>query len=199
MFFTFSALEFHPQQGAFISNVLPDGVYAEFDTTKGIITVALEFEKTPITVSNFVGLAEGTKKSNKPAGEPFYDGLKFHRVIANFMIQGGDPKGNGTGGPGYEFQDEFHPSLKHDKAGTLSMANAGPGTNGSQFFITHGPTPHLDGKHSVFGYVVSGQDIVDAISMKDCIDSLRIIRVGAKAKKFKGDEESFIAAVKNAS
>jgi cyclophilin family peptidyl-prolyl cis-trans isomerase len=174
-------------------------VYAEFDTSKGIITVALEYEKTPITVSNFVGLAEGTKKSNKPAGEPFYDGLKFHRVIPKFMIQGGDPEGTGSGGPGYEFQDEFDPSLKHDKAGILSMANAGPGTNGSQFFITHGPTPHLDGKHTVFGHVYSGQDVVDAIKGKDTIDSLRIIRVGTKAKKFKGDEESFNAAIEKAS
>jgi FKBP-type peptidyl-prolyl cis-trans isomerase len=177
-------------------DALAPGLYAEFYTNKGKIVTALEFEKVPLTVTNFVGLVEGTKKSNKPAGTRFYDGLLFHRVVPNFMIQGGDPEGTGTGGPGYQFQDEFDPTLKHDKAGTLSMANAGPGTNGSQFFITHLPTPHLDGRHTVFGHVVSGQEVVNAIAQNDRMDSVRIVRVGTKAKKFKGDEEHFQALLK---
>lgn len=137
---------------------------ATFDTDKGIIKVELFDDKTPNTVANF----------EKLCGENYYDGLTFHRVIADFMIQGGCPKGNGTGGPGYQFEDEFHPELKHDSAGILSMANAGPNTNGSQFFITHGPTPHLDGKHSVFGKVMEGQDIVDTIAMGDVMKTVRV-------------------------
>jgi peptidylprolyl isomerase len=142
-----------------------------------------------LTVANFVGLAEGEiKNSAKSEGEPYYDGLTFHRVIKNFMIQGGDPTGNGNGGPGYAFRDEIDPSLKHDRAGTLSMANAGPNTNGSQFFITHKPTPHLDGKHAVFGYVVEGQGTVDLIEKGDEIKSVEIIRNGKAAKKFDAAE-----------
>lgn len=164
---------------------LNDGMYAKINTSKGSITVELTFEKTPLTVANFVGLAEGKIKNNaKAEGEPFYDGLKFHRVIKDFMIQGGDPSGTGAGGPGYSFKDEFDPSLKHDRAGTLSMANAGPGTNGSQFFITHKDTPWLNGKHSVFGYVVSGQNVVDLIEQGDMINSIEIIRKGKEAKAF---------------
>jgi peptidylprolyl isomerase len=177
---------------------LPDGLYAEMDTSKGKILLQLEFEKTPLTVANFVGLAEGTKYYSKTPGEPpkqqnkpFYDGLTFHRVIANFMIQGGDPQGNGTGGPGYQFRNEIVPSLKHDKPGILSMANAGPDTNGSQFFITHKDTPWLDGHHTVFGHVVEGQDVVNQIAIGDKINSVKIIRVGDKAKAFKGDEAEF--------
>ena len=168
------------------------GVYALFDTSCGEILCNLEYSKTPMTVANFVGLTEGTiKNSAKPEGTPYYDGLSFHRVIANFMVQGGCPQGTGTGSPGYQFEDEIDPSLKHDTAGILSMANAGPGTNGSQFFITHLPTPHLDGKHTVFGKVSEGQEIVDKIATGDSIKSIRIIRVGEEAQAFKGDQAHF--------
>ena len=167
-----------------------DGLYAKFCTPKGDILVNLEYEKVPGTVGNFVGLAEGDLENKAfPQGKPYYDGLKFHRVIKDFMIQGGDPQGNGTGGPGYNFEDEIHPDLKHDKQGVLSMANAGPGTNGSQFFITHQETPWLDGKHTVFGHVVEGQEVVDAISQGDQIEKLEIIKVGEKAEKFNAVEE----------
>jgi len=144
------------------------GVYARFETTEGTFTIRLFDKEAPQTVANFVGLAEGTKEWKDPStGEkkngPFYDGVVFHRVINGFMIQGGDRLGQGTGGPGYQFADEFHPSLRHDRAGILSMANSGPNTNGSQFFITLGPTPHLDRRHSVFGAVVEGLDVVRKI------------------------------------
>ncbi len=164
---------------------LEDGMYAKINTTKGEILIKLEHEKTPLTVASFVGLAEGTLKNNKKeAGTPYYDGLKFHRVIADFMIQGGCPDGTGSGSPGYKFADEFHPELKHDKGGILSMANSGPTTNGSQFFITHKQTPWLDGKHSVFGHVVEGMDVVNAIAQDDVMNSVTIIREGAAAKAF---------------
>lgn len=169
------------------------GLYAEMYTNKGKITLSLEAEKAPLTVTNFVGLAEGTKESNAAKGKRFYDGMLFHRVLPNFMIQGGDPQGNGTGGPGYQFEDEIDPTLKHVGPGVFSMANAGPATNGSQFFITHVATPWLDGKHTVFGQVVEGQDVVNAIAQNDRIDSVRIRREGAKAKKFKATEASFQA------
>ncbi len=137
---------------------------ATFDTDKGVIRIELFDDKTPKTVGNFESLCE----------KKYYDGLTFHRVIADFMIQGGCPKGNGTGGPGYQFEDEFHPELKHDGPGVLSMANAGPNTNGSQFFITHLATPHLDGRHSVFGKVIEGQDVVDAIGQGDKMNTVRV-------------------------
>lgn len=160
-----------------------DGLYAIIKTNKGTITLKLEYEKAPMTVANFVALAEGKMKNTaKPEGTPYYDGIKFHRVIADFMIQGGDPTGTGMSGPGYAFDDEIHPDLKHNRAGTLSMANAGPKTNGSQFFITHKDTPWLDGRHAVFGYVTSGQDVVNAIQQNDVMESVRIERVGKNAK-----------------
>ena len=167
------------------NNINNEGMYAKIKTNKGDIMLELEFEKTPLTVANFVGLAEGKIKNNKKeVGEPYYDGLKFHRVIADFMIQGGCPDGNGMGGPGYQFPDEIHTDLKHSGPGILSMANAGPGTNGSQFFITHKETPWLDGKHTVFGKVTEGQDVVDAIAQDDKIIEIDIIRKGENAKKF---------------
>jgi len=176
---------------------LADGLYAEFDTTKGKIVAQLEFEKTPLTVANFVGLAEGTKNYSKDGSapkkqdKPFYDGLTFHRVIPNFMVQGGCPQGTGTGGPGYKFKDETKPELKHTGPGILSMANAGPASNGSQFFITHVATAWLDGKHTVFGHVVEGQDVVNKIVKGDKINTLKIVRVGEKATAFKGDQADF--------
>ncbi len=187
---------------------MQDGLYAKFHTSKGAILVNLEFQKTPGTVGNFVALAEGNlENSAKKQGNPYYDGLKFHRVIPDFMIQGGCPQGTGTGNPGYQFDDEFHPDLKHDGPGVLSMANAGPGTNGSQFFITHVETPWLDGNHTVFGNVVEGQDVVDAIAQGDEIESLEIIRVGDDAENFnaveafrtfEGAREKRVAAEKEA-
>ena len=165
-----------------------NGIYAKFTTPKGEILVNLEYEKTPGTVGNFVALAEGNlENSAKPQGTPYYNGLKFHRVISDFMIQGGCPQGTGTGNPGYKFDDEFHPDLKHDAPGKLSMANAGPGTNGSQFFITHTATPHLDGNHTVFGNVIEGQDVVDTVQQNDTMD-IEIIRVGEAAEKFNAVE-----------
>ncbi|AWA31197.1 peptidylprolyl isomerase [Flavobacterium magnum] len=165
---------------------LQDGLYADIETVKGHIVIDLEFVRAPVTVANFVTLAEGKNPyvSANLKGKPFYDGLKFHRVEPNFVIQGGDPDGNGSGGPGYKFIDEIT-DLKHDRAGTLSMANSGPGTNGSQFFITHQETPHLDGRHTVFGYVVgNGMETVNKIVKDDGIISVKIIRKGAAAKKF---------------
>ena len=165
---------------------LKEGLYADIETSKGNMILKLEFEKVPNTVANFVTLAEGKNPfvSEEFKGKPFYDGLKFHRVIADFMIQGGDPNGDGSGGPGYKFKDEFHPDLRHSKAGILSMANAGPSTNGSQFFITHKETPWLDNMHTVFGEVVEGLEIINTITADDVIEKITIIRIGNTAKKF---------------
>ena len=165
-----------------------NGIYAKFTTPKGEILVQLEHEKTPGTVGNFVALAEGNLENTaKNQGTPYYDGLKFHRVIPDFMIQGGCPLGTGTGNPGYKFDDEFHPDLKHDAPGKLAMANSGPATNGSQFYITHVPTPWLDGKHTVFGSVVEGQDVVDSVVQGDDM-KVDIIRVGEEAENFNAVE-----------
>lgn len=170
---------------------LAQGLYARIITARGEIICRLEMDKTPLTVANFVGLAEGTKDSSKGKGVRFYDGLVFHRVIPDFMIQGGCPLGTGSGEPGYRFPDEIVASLKHDGPGVLSMANAGPGTNGSQFFITHKATPWLDGKHTVFGRVVAGQQVVDAVRKGDEISRVEILRIGGEAKSFKSDQQAF--------
>ncbi|MBT0609045.1 peptidylprolyl isomerase [Aequorivita echinoideorum] len=168
---------------------MQDGIYAKITTEKGEILIKLTYEKTPGTVGNFVALAEGNLENKaKPQGTPYYDGLKFHRVIPDFMVQGGDPNGTGSGGPGYQFDDEFHPELRHDGPGVLSMANAGKGTNGSQFFITHVATPWLDDNHTVFGKVIEGQDVVDSIAQGDTIQKVEIIREGEKAKKWNAVE-----------
>ena len=164
---------------------MQEGIYAILSTEKGTIKINLTYDKTPGTVGNFIGLVEGAIKNDfNDLGTPFYDGLKFHRVIPDFMIQGGCPKGTGVGGPGYNFDDEFHPELKHDRPGVLSMANAGPGTNGSQFFITHKETPWLDGKHSVFGYTTEGQEVINSVVQNDIIQKIIIERIGVKAQQW---------------
>ncbi len=184
---------------------LSDGLYADIQTNKGDILIKLHSEIVPMTVANFVSLAEGTnpKVTDSLKGKPYYDGIKFHRVIKDFMVQGGDPTGTGRGNGGYRFDDEFPLNekgeliYKHNSAGTLSMANSGPSTNSSQFFITHKETPWLDGKHSVFGKVTYGQNIVDTIVKNDYINKVEIIRVGKKAKKFNA-AEVFLAELSNA-
>ncbi|OBX25342.1 cyclophilin family peptidyl-prolyl cis-trans isomerase [Gelidibacter algens] len=187
---------------------MQDGLYAKFITNKGDILVNLEYKRTPGTVGNFVALAEGNlENSVKPQGKPYYDGLKFHRVIPDFMVQGGCPQGTGTGDPGYKFDDEFHQDLRHAAPGVLSMANSGPGSNGSQFFITHIATPWLDDKHTVFGNVVEGQDVVDAIVQGDKIEKVEIVRNGSEAedfnaveafRTFEGSREQLIAEARQA-
>lgn len=172
-----------------------DGVFAIMETNKGDIILQLHYKETPLTVTNFVGLAEGTLDASN--GNPYYDGLKFHRVIEDFMVQGGDPQGTGGGGPGYQFADEIVPSLKHDSAGILSMANSGAGTNGSQFFITHNETPWLDGAHTVFGKVLEGQDVVDSIAQGDEIITLTIVRNGKDAKAFSATQADFDSLTKD--
>jgi peptidylprolyl isomerase len=182
-----------------MSNQKQPGIYATIETEKGNIVILFDHKKVPMTVANFVGLAEGKMENTaKPLGVPYYDSIKFHRVITkgngdpqDFMVQGGDPTGTGTSGPGYSFPDEIDPSLKHDVPGILSMANSGPGTNGSQFFITVVPTPWLDGKHTVFGRVVAGMDVVNSLKTNDMMKKVRIERVGAEAQAFKVDKASF--------
>lgn len=172
------------------SEKLGDGLYAEIKTNKGTMVAELEYKKTPITVANFVTLAEGKNKfvSAEYKGKKYFNDLTFHRVIKDFMIQGGDPTGTGNGTPGYKFNDEIVEGLKHSQAGILSMANAGPGTNGSQFFITHKATPWLDGMHTVFGKVIQGLDIINLIEQGDKIETVKIIAKGSEAKKFKADK-----------
>ena len=182
-----------PLRGA--DPALPDGLYAEITTPRGVVTCELSFQKTPLTVANFVGLAEGTLGSAKPM--PFFDGLKFHRVVPGFVVQGGDPLGNGDGGPGRSFPDEFNPGLRHAAAGILSMANSGPDTNGSQFFLTLAPVNRLNYLHSVFGHTVRGAEVLPKIVQGDTM-TVKILRMGAAAKAFRADEATFAALVAKA-
>lgn len=170
-----------------LAKTTPKGLFAEMETSQGSITLELFYNQVPLTVMNFVGLAEGIWNNSKP----FYDGLTFHRVVPDFVIQGGDPAGNGTGGPGYSFEDEFHPNLKHSNAGILSMANSGPDSNGSQFFITLKDAPWLDNRHSVFGRVVSGMEVVNKIQEGDIIKKVKIIRNGKEVELFQVSKENF--------
>ncbi|MDX2470247.1 MAG: peptidylprolyl isomerase [SAR324 cluster bacterium] len=168
---------------------LNEGIYAIIHTSKGDITAKLYFKRVPVTVKNFIGLATGKKSWTHPRSQkymttPLYEKMVFHRVIPDFMVQTGDPTGTGMGGPGYKFKDEFHKDLTHNRPGILSMANSGPNTNGSQIFITHKPTPWLDGKHSVFGAVIQGQPVVDMIRKGDELKSVTIKRVGKDAEEF---------------
>jgi peptidylprolyl isomerase len=174
---------------------LGDGLFARITTAKGDIVIRLEYQKAPLTVCNFVALATG--RMDTTGNKPFYNGLTFHRVEPNFVIQGGDPLGNGRGGPGYQFPNETDPSLKHDGPGVVAMANAGPDTNGSQFYITLGPAPHLDGGYSVFGRVVEGQNVVNAIRVGDKIERVSIIRNGPAASAFQTDQAAFDALLRN--
>lgn len=182
---------------------LGEGLFARIITSRGEIVAYLDYQRTPMTVCNFVALAEGTMTA--AGGRPFFNGLTFHRVISrangdahDFMIQGGCPLGNGMGGPGYQFPCEIDPTLRHDRPGILSMANAGANTNGSQFFITIVPTPHLDGRHTVFGHVVEGQEVVNNIRQGDRIERVLIVRNGAQANAFRADQAAFDALVRNA-
>ncbi len=179
-------------QGVIAENYsLPNGLYAVFSTSKGEIVATLEYKKTPMTVMNFVGLAEGTIKFKNKKGKHFYDNMIFHRVVPNFIIQSGDPLGNGSGGPGYEFPNEIRKDLRHDKAGVLAMANRGPDTNGSQFYITMRSAPWLDGYFTIFGYVVKGMDVVNSIVQGDKLESVRILRIGRDARNFKVSQSRF--------
>lgn len=174
-----------PYKSALKQGGFGDGLYAAIATEQGNIYIKLEYTKAPLTVASFVGLAEGTieNRAVKP-GKPFFDGLTFHRVEPNFVIQGGDPMGTGRGGPGYQFRQEIHPQLKHDSAGIVAMANSGPNTNGSQFYITLRPTSSLDGHYNIFGSVVMGMDVVRSIRVGDHMDKVRIISLGREAKAF---------------
>jgi peptidyl-prolyl cis-trans isomerase A (cyclophilin A) len=184
IFFLLTLITFLGGSSMAYAQDLEPGIYVKFETSKGEMLLKLEHEKTPITVANFVGLVEGNFKAYDSIEfkKPFYDGLTFHRVIADFMIQGGDPQGNGMGGPGYKFVDEFDPTLTHSGPGILSMANSGVATNGSQFFITHKATPHLNGRHTVFGHIITGQEVVNAIAQNDVMQKVTIIRVGREAE-----------------
>ena len=168
---------------------LPDGLYAEFVTPRGEFTCELFYRSAPLTVVNFTGLAEG--QLGPEPHKPFYDGIKFHRVVPNFVVQGGDPQGDGEGGPGYEFPDEFAPGLRHDDVGILSMANAGPDTNGSQFFLTLKPVNRLNYLHNVFGRTIRGREVLPLIQQDDVISSVRILRIGAAAEAFRNDQVTF--------
>jgi cyclophilin family peptidyl-prolyl cis-trans isomerase len=175
-----------------LGSPLPDGLYAELRTERGTVTLELFYREVPVTVTSMVGLAEGSLNRADP-GRPFFDGLTFHRVVPGFVVQGGDPDGNGNGGPSYQFADEFNPRLRHDRAGRVSMANAGPATNGSQFFITLSEQPRLDYMHAVFGQVVEGMEVVRSLRRGDRIERIRILRRGSEAEAFVADEEAFAA------